>query len=139
MRTVGLCAPLLWAMPWAIGCSLTGSAFAQSDSSMLERIRIRVAERLGKLPNFTCLETVERSTRAKGGRAQLLDTIRLEVALVDGQEMFAWPGSQKFEHKDLRELVSGTISNGQFAMLAQSVFLKARNWRIAARLIASST
>jgi hypothetical protein len=119
MRTVGLCAPLLW----AIGCSLTGSAFAQSDSPMLERIRIRVAERLAKLPNFTCLETVERSTRAKGGRAQLLDTIRLEVALVDGQEMFAWPGAQKFEHKDLRELVSGTISNGQFAMLAQSVFL----------------
>jgi hypothetical protein len=70
------------------------------------------------------VETVERSHRASTTRKfQLLDTIRLEVALVDGKEMFGWPGSKKFEDTELRNIVTtGAIGNGNFAMHARAIF-----------------
>jgi hypothetical protein len=94
-------------------------------SQQLARIRAHMADILTHQPNYTCLETVERSYRAAGSRRLTLDdTIRMEVALVDGQEMFAWPGSKKFEETDLRKLIpSGTFGNGNFALHARSVFL----------------
>lgn len=84
-----------------------------------------MAEILEHQPDYTCLETVERSYRAPSARnMQYDDTLRLEVALVDGKEMFAWPGSKKFEETDLRKLVpTGTFGNGNFALHARSVFL----------------
>lgn len=84
-----------------------------------------MADTLEHQPNYTCLETVERSFHLSGARKwQLDDTLRLEVALVDGQEMFAWPGARKFEETDLRKLVpNGTFGNGNFALHARTVFL----------------
>ena len=52
------------------------------------------------------------------------DTLRLEVALVDGKEMFAWPGSKQFEDRDLSDLVAtGMFGNGNFAIYARILFL----------------
>src|SRR5262245_2501583 len=93
---------------------------------LLARIRLQMSENLQKQPNYTCLETVERSIRPKGGRAQLRDTLRQEVALVNGKQMFAWAGPKVFEAKDLREVVpSGTFGNGNFAIHARAVFMAA--------------
>jgi hypothetical protein len=90
----------------------------------LARIRVRMSENLKRQPNYTCLETVERTMRPKGGRARLVDTLRLEVAIVNGKEMFAWPGSKKFEDREIRDLVAtGTFGNGNFAIFARAVFL----------------
>ena len=48
----------------------------------------------------------------------------MEVALVDGKEMFAWPGSRKFEQTDLRSMVTtGTFGNGNFALHARAIFI----------------
>jgi hypothetical protein len=79
---------------------------------------------LRRQPNYTCIETVERSRRSGAARKfQLQDTLRLEVALVEGKEMFAWPGSRKFEDADLRTMVStGTFGNGNFALHARAIF-----------------
>ena len=75
-------------------------------------------------PNYTCTETVERTRQVTGSRARIEDTLRLEVALVDGEEMFAWPGSKQFEDHDLSELVStGMFGNGNFAIYARILFL----------------
>jgi hypothetical protein len=94
------------------------------ETLLLARIRLQMTENLQRQPNYTCLETVERTLRPKGGRAQVQDTLRLEVALVDGKEMFAWPGSKVFEDKDLRDLVAtGTFGNGNFAIHARAVFM----------------
>ena len=111
---------------------LAGSAmvFAQEfaplapDVLQLAKIRERMISNLNRQPNYTCVETVERSRRAGGARkAQLVDTIRLEVALVDGKEMFAWPGSRKFEDVELRTIVTtGAIGNGNFANHARALF-----------------
>jgi hypothetical protein len=90
----------------------------------LSRIRERVLSTLARQPNYTCVETVERSHRTAATRKfQLLDIIRLEVALVDGKEMFGWPGSKKFEDTDLRNMVTtGAIGNGNFALHAHAIF-----------------
>jgi len=75
-------------------------------------------------PNYTCTETVERSRQAAGSHSKVEDTLRLEVALVDGKEMFAWPGSKQFEDHDLSDLVStGMFGNGNFAIYARILFL----------------
>ena len=104
------------------------AAFAQAPESSftatLARIRARVVRDLNQLPNYTCLETIERSSQeANSKRCQLLDLVRLEVALVDNTEIFAWPGSRGFESAKLRDLVpGGAIGNGSFALHARSVF-----------------
>jgi hypothetical protein len=100
-----------------------GTAAAQR-SELLARIRVHAIANLDRLPNYTCRETVDRSHRLSSThKFQLLDTVRLEVALVDGKEMFGWPGARKFEDMDLRNFVSqGAIGNGNFALHARAVF-----------------
>lgn len=95
------------------------------DVMLLARIKVRAAQTLERLPNYTCVQTIERSRRRLPARKfELVDTVRMEVALVDGKEMFAWPGASKFEETDLRNMVSsGAIGNGTFALLARAVFL----------------
>ena len=42
--------------------------------------------------------------------------MRLEVALVDGKTMFAWPNPSKLEDPQIRDLVtSGMFGTGSFA------------------------
>ena len=75
-------------------------------------------------PNYTCTETVERTHQEGGNREHVDDTLRLEVALVDGKELFAWPGSKQFEDRDLSDLVTtGMFGNGNFAIYARILFL----------------
>ena len=89
----------------------------------IERIKAKMADNLRRLPNYTCTETIERFMR--GPRSRIfapLDTLRLEVALVDGNELFARAGAGKVEEKDIWEIVGdgAAIGNGDFALLASS-------------------
>jgi hypothetical protein len=94
------------------------------EADLLPRIRAKMAKILQRQPDYTCTETVERTRQVVGSRARIEDTLRLEVALVNGKEMFAWPGSKQFEDRDLSELVStGMFGNGNFAIYARIVFL----------------
>ncbi|MDX2153677.1 MAG: hypothetical protein SFV54_23240 [Bryobacteraceae bacterium] len=90
----------------------------------LNRIRAKMAATLTHLPNYTCTQTVERSSRpGPSRRFRLEDTLRIEVAFVDGREMFAWPGESKFEEKSLEELSQkGSFGTGTFAGFASNVF-----------------
>jgi len=96
-----------------------------AESVLLGRIRAHMGEVLRHAPNYTCVETMERTRRiGPAHQFQMQDILRLEVALVDGKEMFAWPGSKKFESDDLRTLISGgAYGNGTFALFARAVFL----------------
>ncbi len=95
------------------------------ESLMLARIKVRMAENLKRLPNYTCLQTIERSTRSSATqRYRPMDILRMEVALVGGKELFAWPGEQNFQEREFREIAtSGAMGNGNFALHARSVFL----------------
>ncbi len=90
----------------------------------LPRIREKMTAVLLRQPNYTCTETVERTRQVAGNHSRIEDTLRLEVALVDGKEMFAWPGSKQFEDRDLDDLVAtGMFGNGNFAIYARILFL----------------
>ena len=66
------------------------------ETLQLAHIRDHMVEQLRRQPNYTCVETVERSARPGAKKNfQLKDTLRMEVALVDGKEMFAWPGAKE--------------------------------------------
>src|SRR5579863_6212170 len=90
----------------------------------LTKIRLRMIFNLQHQPNYTCVETIERSSRAKlTNKLKLVDTLRLEVALVGGREMFAWPGAKKFDDSDLTKMVTtGAIGDGNFATHARALF-----------------
>lgn len=92
---------------------------------LLARIRTQMSQMLERQPNYTCVQEIERSRRVPPHhKFQLVDMLRLEVALVGGKELFAWPGEHKFEDTELQKMVprGGAIGNGNFALHARNVF-----------------
>lgn len=107
------------------GAPCGGPARTQQQQTLLERIRARMTENLERLPNYTCTMTMERSARLSPARRfKLLDVMRLEVAMVEGKELFAWPGARKFEDREIFQFATGpgAIGNGDFGLHARSVF-----------------
>lgn len=120
---MGVAGALLLALLGA--CGQEAEQGVPPETLLLARIKVKMAGNLARLPNYTCVQTIERSRRRGASRRfELADTIRMEVALVEGKEMFAWPGAQKFEERDLSEMAEGgAIGNGNFALHARSVFM----------------
>jgi len=108
--------------------ALAASANELSLSSLLPPIQHHVAEYVAGLPNYTCLETVHRFERPRRVKDfQTIDTIKLEIAVLNGTEHFAWPGSNQFEDKDLPDLLGGGhggLAKGDFVMHARNIFLR---------------
>ena len=120
-----LCALAFAAFPVGL-CAQAGiSPNLGPDVLLLARIKQLMEENLLRLPDYTCQQTVERSQRRRQkGRFELVDSLRLEVALVNGNEMFSWPGQKSFDDRELSDLVGGgTIGTVTFALHARSVFL----------------
>ena len=101
-------------------------AIANGSGDVVARIRRHSAEILSRLPNYTCRMTVERATRASNSKKwKPIDTLRLDVAYVEGSELFAWPGAGKFEEKPLNEIVGpGALTGtGDFAMHIRAILV----------------
>ena len=116
--------PRLWACVLLISLCAGAQGLAP-EVLLLSRIKRHMEQMLNRQPNYTCLETIERSRRSgKSKRFQLVDALHLEVAVVEGKELFSWPGERQFKDRELRELApTGAIGNGSFALHARSVFL----------------
>jgi hypothetical protein len=102
-----------------------GQAGAPDGSpALLNRLRAHMAETLATQPNYTCVESIERASLGQREDVyRVRDVVRLEVALVDHKEMFAWPGSKEFEDASLRTFVpTGMFGNGYFGLYAGAVF-----------------
>ncbi len=109
-----------------LAAAFASAAESSPDSNLLEKIKARVADNLLRLPNYTCAETVTRSQRHKSTRHfELLDRLHLEVAFVEGKELFGWRGAKRISETDPRKLVSGSgaLANGSFGLFAKGVFL----------------
>lgn len=91
----------------------------------LVRIKEKTRKLLLRLPDYTCLETIQRSRRAREkDRFRRVDTLRVDVAFIGGKELFSWPGARKFGETDVTDFISqGLISNGDFALHALSIFV----------------
>src|SRR3954463_4528219 len=107
----------LFSVGWLLFASwmASGQDASQPDGP-LPRVGNKMIANLARLPNYTCLQTIERKVRHPSSRrTELVDMVRLEVALVDGKELFSWPGAGHFEDKEIGQLVSGgAIGNGSF-------------------------
>jgi hypothetical protein len=102
------------AMPWPLlaCCALVQAAGAAPP---LEDLKRKLLEELAAVPNYTCTETIERSHRAsRKHRFKLDDRVRLEIAVVEGREVFGWPGGEKIAEADITRLVPGFIGSGDF-------------------------
>lgn len=97
---------------------------AAKEDMLLARARLHMAQTLLGLPNYTCTQTIERmERRVPAKRIELIDVVRLEVALVSGRELYKWPGSGTFEAAELRDLIkTGATGTGQFAGYANAIF-----------------
>lgn len=109
-------------------CGLVASPLVADnllDSDLFNRVAEHVRLNLARLPDYTCVETVERSRRSsQNARFDLVDRIRLEIAMVNGKEMFSWPGAGNFEDKSIDDLMlGGAFGNGNFGLLARAIFL----------------
>lgn len=106
---------------------LAGSAVSQDLPPwllLLVRVKSHVREDLQRLPNISCLETVEREYQPAKGKMHALDTVRLEV-LTDGKhELFASPGDRKFsEQHPITYAGSGMLGDGLFGMYLKDILL----------------
>jgi len=97
---------------------------APGDEDRLARFEAKVRQDMTGIPNYTCLESIDRAHREAHARNfKTVDTVRLEVSSVAGKELFAWPGSRQFEDQDVTALVpSGAIGTGMFSTFARSLF-----------------
>jgi hypothetical protein len=98
---------------------------SDDSAAVLSRFRTQLKETLKQLPDYTCVQSIERSRRPSTSVSyQPLDAIRVQVGLIGGNEKYSWPDSRKFDDKELRDLVGkGVVSTGNFALHVQHVFL----------------
>jgi hypothetical protein len=116
-------------LQWSLAIVVvTAKAQTLSLDALLPRIQHHVAEYVAGLPNYTCKETIHRYERPRRVKEfQTIDTIKLEIAVLNGTERFAWPGSTAFDDKDLKEIVGGgygALTKGDFVIHARNIFLR---------------
>ena len=108
-----------------LACAAFCSPAADTPVSV-ERLREHMREYLARLPDYTCRITLERSRRPKARVPfEPADRLRLEVAYTGGQELYAWPGDDRFE-AGIEDLLPGhgMISNGSYALHVRNLFLR---------------
>jgi hypothetical protein len=111
---------------------------------LFDRVRDKVVDNTRRVPRYTCIQTIDRNqyrpqygTKPAGceaviaARGKLLspgyltwhDRLRLDVAVLNGRETFAWAGARQFETTDIEQLTSsGSSGTGDFAAFLSSVF-----------------
>jgi len=114
---------------------------------LLVQLRDRVAALGGRIPNHTCVETIQRDVFARPAgpalkscgalldaarqrpagaslKRQSTDWLRLDVAYSHaGREIYSWAGAGKFEESEIDELVpEGAMGTGPFTTMLLSAF-----------------
>ncbi len=113
---------------------------------ILVQLRDHVVAHGERIPNHTCVETIQRDVyepaagrapkscdallgaikqRPAGQRLRLdsSDRLRLDVAYASGREIYSWAGASRFEEGELDELVpEGAMGTGPFATMLLSIF-----------------
>jgi len=95
------------------------------ETTLLAQFKPKIRLVLSQVPNYTCLETIQRSLEKRRAKAFIpLDSMHLEVSMLADKELLAWPGAHRFEELDLSSFAAGgLLGSGVFASLATGVFL----------------
>jgi hypothetical protein len=129
----------------ACACVLALGAKYDPDE-VLKRVTGKVLASASQVPNYTCVQTVNRQYFAPTAailpracdvllrqrrhptmdmvlRPVSTDRLRLDVTLAGGGEIFSWSGASRFEDAGIERVVrSGPISTGAFAAFLIAVF-----------------
>lgn len=116
MRAVAL------ALLLAVQPAISADTVAHEYVDLLATVREHMERVVAVLPGYTCTETVTRRTYWRG-HLGLIDRVRLEVAVVGGDEIFSWPGAATFEQYHPSSLIGGSITTGEYSGLLRAVFL----------------
>ncbi|MGB9456324.1 MAG: hypothetical protein WCB12_09790 [Bryobacteraceae bacterium] len=115
------------AWPVVIFSMTAGAAGQAPEEGRLARFQEKIRQDMTTIPNYTCLETIERARRTPPLDFMPAGTVRLEVSMVAGKELFAKPGARSFEDRDVASLVpGGAIGTGMFATFARDLFVKGK-------------
>ena len=99
-------------------------AWQEPQVALSSQVRQRMAANLASLPNYTCLETIERTVRRQATKKLLFrDRIHVEVAFLDANETFSWPGAASFDPDLLQKIPQvGASGAGGFGGWTRSLF-----------------
>ncbi|HEY6307752.1 MAG TPA: hypothetical protein VI488_14975 [Candidatus Angelobacter sp.] len=110
---------------------------------VLQRTQERLLADLARLPRYTCVQTITRryylpplglphscagiiaEHEKRKEELPLLgwDRLRLEVAIVEGKDVYSWVGAAKFEEGNIEQLAGrGPLGSGDFGTFLDSVF-----------------
>jgi hypothetical protein len=103
---------------------LAALAQPETSSDLTQRVRQHTQASIAGLPNYSCLETMNRSVHNAAGQLQFRERLRLEVLMTETTELFAWPGSSNFKPADSEQWIgSGAIATGSFGSYLQNLFV----------------
>jgi hypothetical protein len=105
----------------AAACALHA---AEGGGDQLARIRAIVSERMARIPNYTCLETIDRRWHdGQGPDSLVTERVRLEVAAIEGKDQFSWPGGSRFDDRDIQAVAGhGLFQSGEFSVFPRTLF-----------------
>src|SRR5580692_7635174 len=70
---------------------------ADHEAPSLAAIRKHALEDLSNLPNYVCVDSIDRAVRVPSEREfRLIDRVRLELAHIEDADRFSWIGSSAF-------------------------------------------
>jgi hypothetical protein len=128
--------------------AVAGAVIASAADPAIEKLfrdaQAKVLKNAHNVPRYTCVQNISRTQyppRVPGrrptceeliaerrrlglpGNISMRDRLRLDVAVVDGKEMFSWAGAGRFETDALEKLVPGGVSgSGDFIGFMASIF-----------------
>lgn len=105
---------------------LASLAAAGAPDPVFQKIASQMARNQALLPNYICVQSVERWSRGLTcGLCEAVERMRLEVSMIGGEELYAWPGGGAFDERGIYEMIGreGMILTGEYATIAGGVFL----------------
>jgi hypothetical protein len=93
---------------------------------LLEKIKQRAMEDLASVPNYVCVDSIERSLLIPGeSRFRRLDRVHAELAHIEGADRFSWLGNSTFLSRSPTLMIGyGASFGGNFADNRALVFKK---------------
>lgn len=91
---------------------------------LLSQVKNQIKRELHRLPNISCIETVQREYQPAKGKMHRLDTIRLEVLTNGDKELFASPGERRFSDRHpMTYAGGGLLSDGMFGLYLKEILV----------------
>jgi len=101
----------------AISAAQTEDRSSNQNTALLQQIKQRAIADLVSVPNYVCVDSIERSLWIPDERGfRRLDQLHLEIAHVEGADRFSWLGNSAFQSKAPTAMVGyGASFRGDFA------------------------